>query len=526
MRNKELIYEYLFIILIIILNLSFTINFLSNHYDTIIDEKVAYYPVKYLFENGNLTLDNSANVYYNTCIFSSYLTASDFSRNSYFSIFSTNTLFYITFYMSFLDNFLKYSTIIFSLGSVLIFYYISRRLFSKKYICMLLTLVFSLSPIFLKYSSTFFNCIPTLFFFLFITFEILKDKDNRNYFLVGLFFFCLIMIRPQDLVLIFPILFFMFINKESKRSYIIFITFPFLFIAYFLSVNFVLYKSIFFLPPMYITNFPCLQYDTGSYSNSIMDIFHYFTYGGSKRFLLYFTNLIFFLNSSFIFPVLIPSCVLLIVYILKKDKFAIWLFSIFVVLFLLYGYKINYFGFGNKSFQTSLFRYMIYFYSLLPFIFGKYINKMTNRKFLIILIFSSVMLLIFTIPLVKEYYPGGIDNFNLNKDQTERFNLQFEKFYNKSDIFIVDYYTNKLASPNKTNIIQLDSILSDSKIPTDRVYLELYSVIDLALYENKSVYFIKQTGYNNSNILFNNLSGRYNMIHYLNDYSFDTYKLT
>jgi hypothetical protein len=438
---------------------------------------------------------------------------SQIEANTYPNFPSSEIIFYLPFAIIFKNNFLLYTSYLFAILNSILIYIIVRNLTSKEYPGILAMMIFVLSPSFLKWSIGSLNIVPALFFFLTLVYFLFCYKGIYKFLLVGLAFCILLTIRPTEILFIIPIIIVMYLKKANKKDYKLFLFPILLFILTTFLGNELFFHNLFNFPQLYGGNYPCLE--NKIVDNFITRLISYFEF--SPRAIYFHINFSLF-KSSFAFPLFWPSLIFSLLLYKRNREFVIYLWLILAVLIITYGRGIeNYYGFGQENLQSSFIRYLFYFFGLLSIAFGFYIeeflSKIKKYQKEIFIIFI-VMLLVLSILYTYNYSLNGIRDYNKKRTYQKDTQIKLYNNLDSKDIVITDIYTSKL--------IRIDSDIPQIQFDEPLAYYdynksinEFNSVLSRIVEDNKSVKFLGQRKYNNTEDLIFYLQNNYDL--YLKD---------
>jgi len=531
---KKLINLFLIILIILIPLIIFyhsNVNYLSTS-----DEKILFASAKSYVINNSLIVNRPLNQYYNTCIFSGYETSYK-NGTEYLSTSSGSPIFYSIFYLIAGDNMMVLVAIISLIASSLLIYFICYRLTKLRCISCLCALILILSPIYIKFSSGFFNIMPSLCFFLIILFFLFTSTNKYKYLFIGISLIPLILIRPQDIIIIFPILAVLFYTKENSLKNIIYLILPLsLALISILVGNYFFFKDFLYFPQQHTADLSCLIIGNGQNNSFINSVVNYFSYSENMVDAL-LINASFFFSSTYAFPLLIVgifSLILLWVLLSKNDyknpkKFQIFFVVLIVFIILMYGRRINnYYGFGQKNLQSSFLRYILYALAILPITFSILLKKLygnLNKKILIFIIFLSISLLFCLIIYTYNYPINGINQYNQNRINLQTYENLSSNWIGSNDILLTDYYTDKIFFPQVINVIAYDKSSYSALTDENLTKQELLRVIKDIQSSNNSIYLAKQESYYDNWSLFNEINSVYILNKIDSHFGIDFYKI-
>ena len=500
-NKKNKLIEILCVFLITLLIVCFLIKFQLS-YVTIEDEQIIKYSALNFNNYTDLVKYDQLNNKYTTCIFSKLSSLID--EKNYPSISSSEAIFFLPFSIILGKNFLLILNNIFVILITLLVYLITKK-FTKSILSATTTsIVFILSPIFLKWSLGFFNIIPALFFFLLTTYFLFIYKKRFKYFFVGLSFLGLLMIRPGEFLFIIPIIVVGHLrNAKSKDFLLLFYLMFFLFLTILIANN-EMFGGFFNFPQLYIHNLPCLQnnFTTTSYFTIPIESIDY----------LYSNTLFFILNFSFAFPVMWVAIFFGICLYKRKKEFIIFSLLILIVLLAIYGRYTGY-GYSQENLQSSFTRHFIYLFSLLSINIGLFIKafrtKFNNIQSETIFAISTCIIILLILNTYS-YLGNGIEVYNEKKSNQHNITIDLLEKINPTDLVITDVNTNKLI-PIESGIVQLQFDKAAARIDYNTTSKEFKRVLSNLVEDNQSISVLVQRQTNYTEDLITYLNNNYTL---------------
>ena len=472
----NLLKKYNWIIIILFLLFSFLYISLIVPTYFVQDEAATYFSSKNFIETNDFYLNNDLNDDYNTNLLKPSYSSYNKNEEVQFNIPKSVTLLYSMFYLIF-GEFTIYSNLIFSFLILLILYLFLRKIYpNKKHPPLISLFIVAFMPIFLIYSISLFSILPAIFlilliFYLLLYFDIGKLKIL---FLISILSNLLIYFRLSEFLIFSPVfLYLFFTNKKNTKKIKNFIILICMIFSLFVIFNFPisinsggsLFESHFLDKRDYISlneeinliSFP------STYNHTFLERAIAYPLGtevGFEGFTFenYFQNLSLNLKQFLFvgpFPIFLILFISLIFILFEKSDFSrITKLSIFVffILFLFYGPRINYYGFGEENLKSSFYRYFLVFYLLLALFLPRLtcaLKKKLNLRSLILAVFFFTLIYItFFINYSFSYNYNGVVSLNDQRhDQLEV--LEKISSIESSSFFLTGYNTDRyLYFPN------------------------------------------------------------------------------
>jgi hypothetical protein len=208
----------------------------------------------------------------------------------------------------------------------------------------------------------------------------------------------------------------------------------------------------------------------------------------------------------------------------SKRKIAVFITLVFLIFIVFHGRAYAGYGFGKETLQSTVLRYLLPVYALLPIglaglvddLAGK-ITKSVNVQFLLCGLLAVVMLASLSFTIKYSYY--GLDMFEGYRQSQIDVGNQINTLI-PADAIIVTDSVSMVPSAEKH-----DNVIYYQKIPESMRYPEIQRVLTLALKDGRAVYFagaFYQGSDANTEIL-SELSGSFMMtelteVHYIHIY--------
>lgn len=495
--------DFILLFLVLILLVSFLVKFQFNQF-VVNDEQRINYTALNFGDYQSMRIYDSLNSQYQTCIFSAASLAS-VNNHTYPLISSSEVIFYLPFSILFKEKFLVFTNYLFSIFSVVLLYVLVRRLSNSSFAAIFASLIFALSPFFLKWSLGFFDIIPAVFFFILATFFIFSSRSKYRFLFAGFSLLVLSMIRPSESLFMFPVLLAMYLQSAKKTDYLLFLGTMVLFGLTILLGNNLLFGGYFNFPQLNALSFPCL--------NSLTSPQNYFSLNWNYILTIFFHIKFFILFFSFAFPWIIPGIISLIFLYNKRKDFVLFSFFVWVILLLTYGRTTIYYGFGQENLQSSFVRYSAFSFCLLSIAASLYIKDFISKfRYPVkkVILFLILLLLMLTMLYAYTYQLNGVENYNQKRIYTYDISKNVSYKIVPDAIVLTDAYTNKMISlDGNVSQIQFDKLISFSDYSlalneTDRVLVDIFR-------DNRSVYFFGQVTNNQTQALMSHLDQRYEL---------------
>ena len=96
-------------------------------------------------------------------------------------------------------------------------------------------------------------------------------------------------------------------------------------------------------------------------------------------------------------------------------------------------------------------------------------------------------------------YPlNGLNIYNTNKINMQKYNEKVTSIFEENDIIIADYYTDKLVFPERENIIAFDKPNLNLDIDQNKTKNEIFRVLNEAILNDEKIKIAIQGGYQDS----------------------------
>lgn len=362
-------------------------------------------------------------------------------------------------------------------------------------------------PVFAKWSVDNFSNIIMVTFFLLATCSVFLIRSDRRFFVTGLLLSIAVFIRPDAIILAIPFLILFYFEKSEKMSYVKFLV-PLLFVIAILYpvMDYLLYNDALFLGGQCGVTWPLIN---SGYPNGVR-VPWIFNMGFSLDSIG--TSTLYFLGSSFAFPLLVPSIVGSYTMGPKYRTYPLFVVSVAVCLILFYGRDTSTYGFFQMDLHSSFLRYMLPLYVILPIgVIGLLLwVKNHLRKWVHLVAIAIVIVLIvasFSIAIL--FQPYGLIDLNHKEEIILEGKADVLNATGVDDIFISDIYGRKLLFPERQNIFYLPRVPSDIReSETDQIIIQS---LDL----NISVYLVLSIHDQGSLQMLEYLQEKYNL-EYLN----------
>lgn len=485
-----------------------------------------------ILKKGNIVYSNKINQEYKTNLIGPSFVTYIASDKQIYNNFSGTALIYAL--LIFIFTKLRISFVILGSLSVVLAYYISKLFFGNKlsgiyYAVYILTL-----PLFLIYSSSFYNTLLVIFITLLLLITLLiKVRYSVRISFLLLFLTVLLIIRNDLLFSLTPVYYFagyyylLKYLKSIPKTFLGILIFTFVTILPVFIVNVLISQKI-------------IDPHTSSYSyifpGSENNIFKNYHASFFEKILAYFLNTPvgfvgfsfkkyisalensanYLFGAHFAVPLLILTFIFLPISFLDKklkNKSIIFLLFIsFVLSLIVYGSNNSTYGFGIENIRSAILRYMTPIIVSISVLLGYIPIRLNNNKILNIVVFFLFCNLCILVS-ANMYFNSdvyGIKLINIYKDNQLDYQKKLRNKINIDDsaLFIADPYTEKyLFSEYQKDISNLNVItLSKFDIYKNTNYefkirRNLMDLISRFLLENKKVYLVLHSEYQENYML-------------------------
>ncbi|MBT3409027.1 hypothetical protein HN415_10225 [Candidatus Woesearchaeota archaeon] len=456
------------------------------------DEFVIKYSVTNYLESGEFHKEKL-----DTCLYQTDIETIGPEKLLYYNINPTTILFYSPFFIIFGENVFPYINLIFFILTLLVSLLLLKDLINYKSIRILGFSMVSFFTILMLWSSSSYNIIPALFFFITSIFFIIS-KNHKNNWIAGIFFSILLFIRFSDIIFLPAMLLFILIRKEKKINFLRFIIPILLSLIIIFFMNFLVFGNPLFLPQTHFNDcFNIAPIDGGL--GGIDSILRFFYHGENQvqNLLLNFNTLI------QIIIIFLPLSLLLILGFLNKKykEYNLFLFIVFLTTFLFYGRRAAYYGFATISPFSSFTRYFLYFFILLILSFSLYIDNFSIRKnkyIKILAIITMLLLILLSAISFLQFETYGLEDFNSKKIDFANVQGDLISSLDKKGIILANFATNKYFYSSNHSTINYEKVFNNDKLSEEDYLLEIKSEINET---NFPVYLILSEWHKNENDL-------------------------
>jgi hypothetical protein len=486
------------------------------------DEAATYFSSKNYIESDSYFIENNNNEEYNTNIFHPSYSSYDSKGRIQFNIEKSITLIYSIFYLIF-GEFMIYTNLIFAFLILLVMYLILKKDPSNKNYIIIMSLIFIIfMPLFTIYSISLFTIMFAIFLILLLFYMLLyfNIRKLNILILISLIANLLIFIRLSEFILFLPVFGYLFWTnknqmKKLKSLFILIILISSIFVVFHLPISIKTDNSLISSHFLDKRDYVSLNEDinresfASTYEYNIFERAIAYPLGtevGLKGFTFqnYFSKLFKnFSQFSFTgpFPFFFISLIPLIFLIFSKNRSKLINLTIFTffILFLFYGPRINYYGFGEENLKSSFYRYFLLFYLLLvlfiPKIFIKIKEKLNIKKIILVVSLISLIYISFFISynFIEDY--NGVNNLN-NQRLDQLAILDIVGDLGEKSVFITGYNTDRYVYVTNSDISYTKTInyyagdyYLNSPLEED-LFMESNKTISRLLEDGYSVYFI------------------------------------
>jgi|GEM_PF-5534430 len=518
---------------VLIALLLFTLSFsFFLHYATPMlwspDEARAVVGAKELIENGDVNLNNPLNQEYNTTVFNPGFSVYKDDHTQYPPDF-TGTVLFDAFVIGLFgeESFFLISPLFGAIG-VVAMYLIVRKIFNRRYLGILAALALFTTSLWIRWSTEHVNMVPMTTFFLLSFMCLVAFKNNLRFVLAGAFLSVAIMIRLPAALLVIPFLIYLFMEHVQKRQYLFFLA-PII-VAIFIVfpiANYALYGDPLYEPMNHAYYYPGFESSTTSEAGSFLS---QFGFGAAERGAIANTFSFFFTRTFA--SLFLPFSVLGAVMMFRnksRRKIAVFLTLVFIVFLVFHGRAYAGYGYGSETLQSTVLRYLLPVYVLLPIGLAGLLNdlieriiKSANAKVLFCSLWAVVMLA--SLAFIIEYPYYGLNMFEGYRKSLSDVSNQINTLIPEDAIIITDQVCTVASSEDHDNVIYYP------KVPESMRYPEIQRVIALALEDGRTAYFTGAfyTGSDANTEILSELSGSFTMteltvVRYVHIYEISTY---